>query len=82
MASVSHEQSLADVEREHILKVLSGCGGNRTHASKILGISLRGLRGKLLGYALAGLEVPPVGAETQAAKTFRSPHLGSLALDG
>jgi hypothetical protein len=82
MASVSHEQSVADVEREHIFKVLSECGGNRTRASKILAISIRGLRGKLLGYASAGLEVPPVGAETQTAKPYRSPDLGSLALDG
>jgi hypothetical protein len=84
MASVSHEQSLADVEREHILKVLAECRGNRTHASKILDISIRGLRGKLLGYAQAGLQVPPVGTQTQTAPPSIGSvlALGSLTLDG
>jgi Bacterial regulatory protein, Fis family len=85
MASVSHEQSLADVEREHILKVVARCGGNRTHASKLLGISIRGLRLKLLGYAHEGVPVPPPGgSESQNAywSNCLPPRLGSLTLDG
>jgi hypothetical protein len=52
-------RKLADVEREYILQVLGECDGNRTHASKLLGISLRGLRIKLHNYAYSGFEVPP-----------------------
>jgi len=58
MASFEAAQSLSDVEREHILRILERCGGNRTHAAKLLGISIRGLRQKLLGYAQAGVAVP------------------------
>ena len=42
--------SLADIEREAIIHALQRCGGNRTHASKLLGISLRTLRNKLALY--------------------------------
>jgi len=76
---------LADVEREHILKVLAQCGGNRTHASKILRISLRGLRGKLIGYAQAGVQVPAAGAQVQTVpppSSWSPSPLGSLTLDG
>ena len=30
----SQEESMVDVERKHIKKVLKACDGNRTHASK------------------------------------------------
>ncbi len=52
-------QSLADVEREHILQTLALCQGNRTRAAKILKISVRGLRMKLQNYAMSGREVTP-----------------------
>jgi len=42
--------SLDDVERDYILDVLRRCDGNRTRASKLLGISVRGLRIKLAAY--------------------------------
>jgi DNA-binding NtrC family response regulator len=54
-------QSLADVEREHILETLALCRGNRTHTAKVLKISVRGLRMKLQNYALSGIEVPAPG---------------------
>ena len=41
---------LAEVEREHILEVLEACGGNRTRAADVLGISIRTLRNKLHEY--------------------------------
>lgn len=46
---------LKDIEREHILRVLAGEGGNRSRTAKKLGISLRGLRYKLKAYAEEGL---------------------------
>ncbi len=45
---------LAEVEREHILRVLEAEGGNRTNSARVLGISLRGLRYKLKDYAERG----------------------------
>jgi hypothetical protein len=53
MASCDVEQPLADVEREHVLQVVTRCAGNRTHAAKRLDISVRGLRMKLNSYAQA-----------------------------
>jgi len=44
---VREYKSLAEVEREHIQKVLAGVGGNRSEASRILGISRSTLLEKL-----------------------------------
>jgi DNA-binding NtrC family response regulator len=55
-------QSLAEIERTHILATLSQCGGNRTHAAKILKISVRGLRMKLQIYLHSGLDIPAPGS--------------------
>lgn len=52
-------RSVADVEQELILSTLSHCLGNRTHASNILGISIRTLRNKLNQYSEQGAHVPP-----------------------
>jgi DNA-binding NtrC family response regulator len=41
---------LAEVEKNHILRVLESSGGNRTRASETLGISIRTLRNKLQEY--------------------------------
>ncbi|MBA4224970.1 MAG: sigma-54-dependent Fis family transcriptional regulator, partial [Methylobacterium sp.] len=43
-------RTVADVERDLILDTLDHCLGNRTHAAKILGISIRTLRNKLSEY--------------------------------
>lgn len=42
--------SLAELEKQHILAALERCNGNRTHAAKILDISIRTLRNKLHEY--------------------------------
>jgi two-component system, response regulator FlrC len=52
-------RTVADVERELILQTLKHCGGNRTHAANILGISIRTLRNKLHEYADEGMEITP-----------------------
>jgi DNA-binding NtrC family response regulator len=39
--------NLAEMERQHITKVLEATGGNRTKAAELLGIGLRTLRRKL-----------------------------------
>lgn len=50
--------SVADVERDLILATLSQVDGNRTHAAKILGISIRTIRNKLGSYSRCGVDVP------------------------
>ena len=55
-------RTVADVERDLIMETLKHCGGNRTYAANILGISIRTLRNKLNAYARAGVAVPPRGA--------------------
>jgi DNA-binding NtrC family response regulator len=54
-------RTVADVERDLILETLKHCLGNRTHAAKILGVSIRTLRNKLNEYADAGMPIPPPG---------------------
>ncbi|MBY0610755.1 MAG: sigma-54 dependent transcriptional regulator [Beijerinckiaceae bacterium] len=54
-------RNLADVERELILDTLDHCLGNRTHAAKILGISIRTLRNKLHEYVGDGVDVAEPG---------------------
>jgi DNA-binding NtrC family response regulator len=42
--------TMKEMEKELIFKTLEGVGGNRTHAAKVLGISIRTLRNKLKEY--------------------------------
>lgn len=59
-------QTVAEVERDLILNTLNHCLGNRTHAAKILGISIRTLRNKLNQYGDDGVDVPQPGAARTA----------------
>jgi len=54
-------RTVADVERDLILETLRHCLGNRTHAAKILGVSIRTLRNKLNEYAGDGVAIPAPG---------------------
>lgn len=47
-------RSVGEVEHHLILHTLRHCHGNRTHAARFLGISVRTLRNKLRGYWLDG----------------------------
>ncbi len=51
-------RTIAEVERDMIINTLNHCLGNRTHASKILGISIRTLRNKLNQYKAQGKTIP------------------------
>ncbi|WP_043347395.1 helix-turn-helix domain-containing protein, partial [Methylobacterium sp. B1] len=55
-------RTVAQVECDLILDTLDHCLGNRTHAARILGISIRTLRNKLNEYVSAGLEVAEPGS--------------------
>ena len=59
-------RTIADVERHLILDTLAFCFGNRTHAARILGISIRTLRNKLKEYSEAGVHVPAPGSASAA----------------
>jgi len=54
-------QTVAQVEQDLILDTLDHCLGNRTHAARILGISIRTLRNKLNEYDAQGVPVPDPG---------------------
>ena len=55
-------RKLAEVEREHVLRVLEACGGSQVEAARVLGIGRNTLWRKLRAYGerRAGAErVPP-----------------------
>lgn len=60
-------RTVAEVEKELILDTLDHCLGNRTHASNILGISIRTLRNKLNQYAQDGEMIPAPGENRGSA---------------
>jgi DNA-binding NtrC family response regulator len=60
-------RTVAQVECDLILDTLDHCLGNRTHAAKILGISIRTLRNKLNEYVSSGLDVAEPGSVRSAA---------------
>lgn len=54
--------TLAQVEQDLIVARLETCSGNRTHAAKSLGISIRTLRNKLRDYRQRGVSFPQPGS--------------------
>jgi len=50
--------TVGEVERELVLQTLARCDGNRTRASRVLGLSVRTLRNKIRIYSVSGIEVP------------------------
>ena len=50
--------TVGEIERELVLQTLSSCNGNRTHAARMLGLSIRTLRNKIRLYAARGIDVP------------------------
>jgi len=50
--------TVGEIERELVLQTLVRCNGNRTHAARMLGLSIRTLRNKIKLYAARGIDVP------------------------
>jgi hypothetical protein len=79
--------ALAELERMAILEALRRVHGNRTHAARLLGISLRTLRNKLRILRHAGdltpdgqlLPSPPRGGIPGVAHVARQSHEESAA---
>jgi DNA-binding NtrC family response regulator len=46
------------IERELVLQTLARCHGNRTHAARVLGLSVRTMRNKIRQYGTDGVDVP------------------------
>ncbi len=46
------------IERELVLQTLARCDGNRTHAARVLGLSVRTMRNKIKQYATDGVDIP------------------------
>jgi DNA-binding NtrC family response regulator len=49
--------TVQEIERELVLQTLTRCDGNRTHAARVLGVSVRTLRNKIRQYSADGAEV-------------------------
>ena len=50
--------TVEEVERSLVVQTLARCGGNRTQAARVLGLSVRTLRNKIRVYIAEGIEVP------------------------
>lgn len=73
-AADGHFPTLAELERQHILAALDHCKGNRTHAARLLGISIRTLRNKL--HEIYGTRPQPED-QTEPDPELAAPDSGS-----
>lgn len=53
--------TVGEIERELVLQTLARYDGNRTHAARVLGVSVRTLRNKIRLYSADGIDVPAHG---------------------
>ena len=52
--------TVREIERELVLQTLERCDGNRTHAARMLGLSLRTIRNKIRQYSADGSDDSPL----------------------
>jgi hypothetical protein len=53
---------LKEIERDLVLETLASTDGNRTVSARLLGLSVRTLRNKIIEYSADGIEVPRAGS--------------------
>ena len=56
--------TVGEIERELVLQTLARCDGNRTHAARVLGVSVRTLRNKIRQYSADGIDIPEAKSGT------------------
>ena len=56
--------TVGEIERELVLQTLARCDGNRTHAARVLGVSVRTPRNKIRQYSTDGIEIPEAKSGT------------------
>ena len=61
--------SLAELEKQHIFAALERTKQNRTHAAKLLGISIRTLRNKLNEYGMSTAEKAEAETENSVVES-------------
>jgi len=54
--------TLGEIERELVVQTLARFDGNRTHAARVLGVSVRTMRNKIRQYSAEGSNVPSTRA--------------------
>jgi len=52
---------IRDIERDLVLETLARTDGNRTVSARLLGLSIRTLRNKIIAYSADGVAVTPAG---------------------
>jgi DNA-binding NtrC family response regulator len=67
--------NLADVERWMIFATLQKCGGNKTRAAALLGVSLKTLYNRLNAYRAQGLAMDYDSGESDGESLERMEHL-------
>jgi len=65
-AALARGLTLAELERDYIMKVLAAEGGNKTRAAQRLGLDRKTLYRKLEEYAASGGEPAPGGGENES----------------
>ena len=50
--------TVEEIERELVLQTLARCHGNRTHAARVLGLSVRTMRNKIRLYGTDRADIP------------------------
>jgi two-component system response regulator FlrC len=81
-ANGAEKMTLWEVERDLILDTLEKMGGNRTHAAKRLGISIRTMRNKLKEYRSAGLLDPEEDEEASLEEEEVGKFFPAMAKSG
>lgn len=57
-ASLPVGATVREIERDLVLQTLARCNGNRTHAARQLGVSVRTLHNRIRLYSARGIDVP------------------------